>query len=292
MPYTYGTKGSPTVGRGTPGLPRRQLYDRFDMTWAIPGTYTWVVPDDFPFDSVCAVAVGAGGSGALTSGRASSGGGGALAWANNINVTPGQSITVVVGEAAGLVTTVGGTSYFMGADVCAASGGERGGNGVAANGGTVLAGSGGAGGAGALATAAARAGSSGGGAGGYSGNGANGVTSLVANLAGNAGSGGSAGSGGISAGILPNASGGVGVFGEGASGTAGSTVTGGGGGSGGSDGAFVSQTNQICRPGSFGAGGASALDAALLLFMWPGSSGCVRIIAGTGRAFPSTDTGQ
>ena len=65
------------------------------------GTHTWTVPDGVT--SICAVCVGGGGGGEKKSGAFNSdaagagGGGGGLGWKNNISVTPGQSITVIVG---------------------------------------------------------------------------------------------------------------------------------------------------------------------------------------------------
>ena len=80
---------------------------RGESVYAIPGTYTWVCPAGVT--SVSAVVVGAGGSGEF------GGGGGALAYRNNITVTPGVSYTVIVGAVAnGNTNTTGGTSSFYG----------------------------------------------------------------------------------------------------------------------------------------------------------------------------------
>ena len=300
MAYTYGTQGAPAVGSGVPGLPRR-TGTRFELSFTVPGTYTWTVPDDFPFDSVCAVACGGGGgSWANTAFDLSTGAGGGLAWKNNIPVVPGMQITVVVGDrglpaGVGIAATAGGTSYFMDLSVCAASGGAAGASGVTAAGGTMLAGDGGGtGGNGANLVAAAVCAGSGGGAAGYSGNGGAGVASL-GDLAGNAGTGGGGGSGGVAgASSRSGGSGGVGMFGEGVSGAAGAAGAGNGtGGSGGQDGRTPGNNYVAGYPGLFGAGGGAATvsTAADGYRTNAGASGFVRIVGGNDRAFPSTDVG-
>jgi len=76
-----------------------------------PGTYTFIVPANV--ESISMVAVGGGGGGAQISDDGGGGGGGALAYSNNVSVTPGESLTIVVGtggapgDGAG---TAGGTS--------------------------------------------------------------------------------------------------------------------------------------------------------------------------------------
>lgn len=68
------------------------------------GTHSFIVPDNV--SSICAVAVGGGGGGNYNwAGNA--GNGGALAYANNISVTAGEIITVVVGAGGTGYTTVG-----------------------------------------------------------------------------------------------------------------------------------------------------------------------------------------
>jgi hypothetical protein len=61
--------------------------------YTTPGTYSWTAPAGVY--SVSVVAVGGGASGTINGG----GGGGGLGWKNNIPVTPGDSYTVVVGDA-------------------------------------------------------------------------------------------------------------------------------------------------------------------------------------------------
>ena len=94
------------------------------------GSYTFTVPSGI--ENICVVCVGAGGkSGIGNSGQA--GGGGALAWKNNITVTPGSTGTVTVGAPgnhSGNNGNSGGTSQFSygGVDYAIANGGG-GGNG-------------------------------------------------------------------------------------------------------------------------------------------------------------------
>ncbi|MDY8109137.1 hypothetical protein U0C82_08260 [Fulvimarina sp. 2208YS6-2-32] len=105
-----------------------------------PGTYSFVVPP--AVTSVSALAIGAGGGGAR-----SGGGGGAYAYGNSIKVTPGQTITVVVGSSPSGGN--GGDSSF-GSTVSA--GGGRSGSSSGGAGGTVNAGSGNRGGSGSTYT--------------------------------------------------------------------------------------------------------------------------------------------
>ena len=61
-----------------------------------PGTYTFVVPANV--QSISMVAVGGGGGGAQNVDDGGGGGGGALAYSNDVSVTPGETLTVVVGQ--------------------------------------------------------------------------------------------------------------------------------------------------------------------------------------------------
>lgn len=223
--------------------------------------------------SISALAVGHGGYGQLNpSGGA--GRGGDLRYAITLAVTPGETLTITVPASSdwstgptsikrsgttllaaacgGLLSATVGTSSTIGGNI----GGGNGGNGRAGNGGE----------------------DGGGGAGGYSGNG--GAGSLAGQAAGN-GAGG-AGGGGRGAG----GGGGVGLLGAGSSGNGGaSSNTGGSGGSGGANGG--SGTGTAKSGGSYG-GAPGYNDAS----GWQGafSSGAVRIIWGSGRAYPSTGT--
>ena len=195
--------------------------------WTTPGTYTWTCPAGVT--EVCSVAVG-GGAGGVNN---SSGGGGGLAWRNAVQVTPGQTYTIVVGaggagSSSGSSTNAnrGGDSYFIDITTC------RGGGGGWAAGGLVSTGGGyvGQGGDSGNTTAAFQGG---GGAGGYT--------------AGNTGGGGGTGAG-SKCNFGGAGGGGVGIYGQGASGNNsivsyncipsnyGRLVEGGTGGSGGADG--------------------------------------------------------
>jgi hypothetical protein len=61
-----------------------------------PGTYTVIVPANV--ESISMVAVGGGGGGAQNVEDGGGGGGGALAYSNNVAVTPGETLTVTVGQ--------------------------------------------------------------------------------------------------------------------------------------------------------------------------------------------------
>lgn len=227
------------------------------QAYTTAGTYTWVAPACIT--SVSVVTVGGGGNtGFVPTGGYPAGGGGALAYANNISVTPGNSYTVIVGAGGGVFGASGGNSSFNGTTV-RAGGGETNNSCTytRALGGVVLNGTGGAGGAGGsdplLGTQAGA-----GGAGGYSGAGGRGGDSNNFSNATN-GSGGGGGGGNAS----NSAGGGVGILGEGTSGTAG-------------------------NPGNPGSGGSGTLYGG-----GKGGVGAVRVIwPGTTRQFPSTNTGN
>ena len=264
------------------------------QAYTTSGTYSWTAPNGVT--SVSVVCVGGGGGNNDTS-WSGGGGGGALAYANNISVTPGQSYTVEVG-AAGVngvsgVGTDGGDSYFIDTSTVAAGGGEteirESTQSTQVSGGAVIAGVGGAGGRGGLYGSASGYSGGGGGAGGYSGSGGDGGTNVAGHsVQVSAGSGGGGGGGWAIQGQVSSASGaggGVGILGEGSSGAAGTgthsssqtnndDAMGGRGGSGGGDG-----TSSI--GGNYGGGADGYGDAA---------GGAVRIIWGTGRSFPSTNT--
>ena len=271
----------------------------FQTEFIEPGTYQWTAPADVT--SVCVVCIG-GGAGGDNGYGTYSGGGGGLGYKNNISVTPGQSYTVVVGaggSGAGQSYSAvnggaGGDSYFMNANTVRGAGGTRG------SGGSYTGDGGGTGGAG--TTISGGSGGGGGGAGGYSGNGGAGSNSGN----GSAGSGGGGGGGatgvygsnyfGGSQGTRAGAGGGTGIYGEGTSGVAGlnqgsdypGTLRNGRGGSGGQDG----QNGTL--GGEFGGGGNGGFRVLLGQVFGRGGGaggpGAVRIIWGTGRAFPSTNT--
>tara|TARA_R100000458_G_scaffold58382_1_gene66310 strand:- start:1155 stop:2867 length:1713 start_codon:yes stop_codon:yes gene_type:complete len=264
------------------------------LTYNLPGIYSFVCPPDVT--SVSVVCVGGGGQGATSMGVDSNGGGGGgLGYKNNITVIPGNTYTVVVGDAGSKNFwgdgVDGGDSYFVNISTVAGFGGKGGdvyGNpGV---GGTYFGDGGGNGGAGGAANSLQ---GGGGGAGGYSGKGGDGLSSA----SGSSGAGtGGAGGGGYKAG-----GGGVGLLGEGSSGASANSGTIGNAGSGGDDGKVptksfsyinnsgISSTTFVSFPpkgGAYGGGGCSAPTYGA------GGHGAVRIIWGDGREFPSTNTGD
>lgn len=269
--------GVPTwVGGTAPSVNGQQEY-------TTPGSFTWTAPAGVT--SVCVVAIGGGGGG----GRSS-----------NTGQTPG------------------GDSYFINAATVRGGGGGHGINAF----GTFTGNGGGNGG---YSNTTGSSFSGGGGAGGYSGSGGYGGIgdgSGTVQVAGSNGTGGGGGGGGWGSG------GGVGIYGEGANGSGApiGAATGGGGGSGGVNGtnytALPSNNPLIQRGGLFGGGGGSTYfyggsggglgwtnnitvvpgntytvvvgNGGLPDIQWDyagqGGSGAVRIIWGTGRAFPSTNT--
>ena len=217
------------------------------------GTNSFVVP--VGVTSISAVAVGAGGGGNYTmfdQYPGAGGGGGGLAY-GTFTVTPGETLTIVVGAAGA-------------AGVFGSRAGGAGGNSQVKRGSTVLLQGGGGGGttdfspydpsdggSGGTSTGTERDGGGsggdggspfgysngqqsggGGGAGGYSGDGGDGGSYGSGVYQSTAGSGGGGGGGGSDTNGAGNNGGGVGILGEGSSGAAGSQNSGGGAGSGGS----------------------------------------------------------
>ena len=250
------------------------------VAYTTPGTYSWTVPAGVT--SVCVVCVGAGGFGEVTGPKA--GGGGALAYANNVAVTPGSVMEIVVGAVGSNYNVMGGNSRVS-SGICEAGGGHSAYTAIPGAGGTVIYGTGypgGDGGNGYYASMLAYATGGGGGAGGYSGPGGDGSAGVAASdsSAGEAGTGGAGGGGGGASVAGPEEvqprqggrGGGVGLLGQGASGAGGAGVYAGNGGQGG-DGSG----------GTYGGGSSLGTN---------GGGGAVRIIWGEGRAFPSTNTGD
>ena len=263
------------------------------LTYTIPGSYSFVCPPDVT--SVSVVCIGGGGqSGNSRGSNSNGGGGGGLGYKNNIEVVPGNTYTVVVGDggkSSGIYGngSDGGDSYFKNNTTVAGLGGKGGDlYGNPGTGGAYVGDGGGNGGAGGAANSLQ---GGGGGAGGYSGNGGDGLSSA----SGSSGAGtGGAGGGGYKAG-----GGGVGLLGEGSSGASASSGTIGNAGSNGEDGEVPTQTfpyvnnagvsTSITYPrhsrdgGSYGGGGGSCGATGC------GAAGAVRIIwPGTSRSFPST----
>lgn len=242
--------------------------------------YDWVVPPGVT--AISAVAVGAGGSGEGDNGKSSGGGGGggALTYANNIAVTPGETLRIYAGRSPWCISdSSNGQGGFPSgivrlsnsAVLLKAEGGEGGfANQAGARGGLStncigdVAYSGGYG-----AKYGSSIGGGGGGAAGYSANG-------------NTGQGGSGYGGTLS---NNHGGGGVGLYGEGTSGT-----SLGDGGSGGESGGVATTTGGA--GGSFGGGGGGANDESSSGTDYEGKyggAGGVRIIWGLNRLFPVTN---
>jgi len=278
------------------------------VAFTTAGTYSWTVPDKVTSVSIVTVGAGSGGSPATNNLWGGDGGpGGGLSYKNNISVTPGETLTIVVG-AAGLGAAVpnnyGGNTTVSRAStlLCGATGGRGpnfpGGPLSPSDGG----GTGGVAGIGSYVVNGGTnwpLGGGGGGAGGYSGNGGRGAnySQSVAAAAGTGGGGGGGAGGQLFVSLGGGGGGGVGIFGQGSNGSAGASASlGGGGGSSGGNG----QNNNVApyvqgTGGNYGGGGGGSGT-------WPsdapgstpakGSGGAVRIIWGAGRAFPSTNTGD
>ena len=316
FPNTNTTSGSTGQDDATPG----------QAEFTTPGTFTWTAPADVT--KVAVVCVGGGGGGqtsqqAWNAVSSCGGAGGGLGWKNNISVTPGQSYTVVVGAGGDGLSSGEGSgkwgsdSYFINSSTVKGGGGNAADRISNSVGGDYVGDGGGNGGKGNIG--AGYAGGGGGGAGGYSGDGGDAVQSSPngngnPGTPGNDGQGGAGGSGG--GGVTGNyayfdacgagaGGGGVGILGEGASGAGGDggrtdssngPGNAGGGGSGGQNGTSVGLGYQGQRIGStYGAGGGGGGSQ----FSSPpynaytgadGGHGAVRIIWGSGRAFPATNT--
>ena len=247
-----------------------------------PGTYTFTAPTGVT--SVCVVCIGGGGGGMYYSySRAgltyamNGGSGGGLGWKNNIPVVPGNTYTAVVGAggsqgAYSSGSSNGGSSYFISSSTVAGNGGGYGRYAQSRVGGTYVGDGGGNGGGVVHQNSSGYGPCGGGGAGGYSGNGGS-----TTNRTSYAGSGGGGGGGYVGSNYTSNGGGGVGIYGEGSSG-----ALNGGGGSGG-----VSATSRA--GGTFGGGGGGS-STRYYGYGGNGGGGAVRIIWGTGRAYPATNT--
>ena len=289
------------------------------VAYTSSGTHSFVVPDGVTSISAVAVGGGAGGGAYNTNGGYTwgAGGGGELRYTNDIAVTPGETVTVVVGAAGPAGPYMYNPTVSSGGQSKLTVGGvDR----VVANGGNPATGysAGGSGGSGGIGTGGGNGGAGGrpgsvgpgggGGAGGYSGSGGAGGSgfppgSSSGAYAGSTGYGGGGGGGGGGAynwdhsgnATAGGGGGGVGLLGQGASGGGGSltssTSTGANRGTGGSGGTGGSVTP---AGGAYGGGGSRSTSG---YYGNTGSSsagagGAVRIIWGENRAFPSTNTGN
>ena len=292
------------------------------VEWTAPGLYSWTCPLGVTQISVLCIGAGGGGSNVgnnVTTYTGRSGGGGALAFANNVSVTPGTVYTIRVGAGgAGAIAPVpayqnysgqdGGNSFFSDSvtTFCEAGGGEGGdsasfsGNLTGGGGGQVITGTGGAGGDGGQGSSGNGT-TGGGGAGGYNGAGGgtnwSGTGNPAATGSGGGGQGGAGGIGGAGGG-------GVGLYGLGSDGAGGSggsgtsvPAVGGGAGSGGvAGGDSVSSAGGV--GGAYGGGGGMGYHDRDVygnggIYQGPGgpgAGGAVRIMWGAGRSYPSTLT--
>lgn len=249
------------------------------------GAHTWTAPAGIT--SVSVVAIGGGGGGGQSTGGEPGGGGGGLGWKNNISVTAGQTYNLNVGAAgvsSNTTGTDGGDSYFIDATTVKGGGGGGSTGSSGGTGGTYVGDGGGNGGNGAPQDGD---GGGGGGAGGYSGDGGAGGPQETNGYDGSGGGGG----GGSSSESSPyNGGGGVNPYGEGTSGVGGtvnttSTNEFGKGGSGGEDG--TNDGVYLGHGGKYGGGGGGS-DSGYSADRSKGAVGCVRILWGTNRSFPST----
>jgi hypothetical protein len=271
------------------------------------GSFIFTVPNGIT--SISAVVVGGGGGGSGCDGGQirnetnNGGGGGGLAY-GTFDVTPGETLTVVVGaggNAGGDDTsgTAGGDTTIVRSGTTLLSGGGGAGGQYrsdgatsdgGASGGTARIG-GGSGGSSGTGTGVSGA-TGGGGAGGYSGAGGAGGNRTSAGSASTGAGGG--GGGGYNAGsdtLRAGGGGGVGILGSGANGTGGTGGTGGGGGGGSSGTSGGGNTSGL--GGTYGGGGGGKADAITATGTatpngGAGTNGAVRIIWGTGRSYPST----
>jgi len=292
----------PTAGNVGPG----------SQSYTTPGTYSWVVPAGVT--SVSVVAIGGGGGGGTGASAQGGGSGGGLGYKNNYSVTPGASITVVVGTG-GPTGSCGGQSYFVNTSIASGAGGTT--YAVASSGGSHLGTGGGCGGR-------VYPLSGGGGAAGYSGlGGAGGYASSTNGVSGAGGGGGGGGSTILNDTLCSTiyyswysgraGGGGVGLFGQGSNGSGGTTsysATKGGGGSGGANGNCGPGSGPAsAAPGGTGGayGGGGGAGGSQKYYSYPcyillncsvnnggvGGSGAVRIVwPGSTRTFPSTCVGS
>ena len=277
------------------------------------GTTHWSVPSGVT--QISAVAVGGGGGGAGAGGGSGGGtddgggggAGGGLAY-GTFTVTPGESLTITVGAGGNGGTggsstptngTVGGLSKIQRSATVLLQGG--GGNGGAYDASQQTSGGGstgterdGGGTGGGGQASFSQSGGGGGGAAGYSGNGGAGGLGGSSDPSGSDGSGGGGGGGGSGASSIPGGGGGgVGLLGQGSNGSGGSaTVSDAGGGSGGSDGSDGNNTTDVGGNAGIygGGGGGGATNGTTDGDGGDGGQGAVRIIWGTGRSYPSTNT--
>lgn len=255
---------------------------------------SWTVPAGVT--SISILCIGGGGGGGAVGGSSAGGGGagGSLSYANNVSVTPGETLTATVG-AGGTAAARNGSAGNGGASslsrggtaLCSATGGGGATVGYGGSAGSSFTGSAGYYGGNGGAPSTFGRGCGGGGAAGYSGSGGDGQSS--SNYTSQAGSGqGGGGGGGGATSYSPGRTGGggVGIYGSSTSGAGGTYNNDGNGGSGGSagdngpGGAYGGGGSGSTYTGNPSQGGGQT-----------GSGGFVRLLyPGTSRAYPSTRT--
>lgn len=242
--------------------------------WTTAGTYSFTVPGGVT--SICAVCIG--GHQALGSSTKTGGvGGGALAYSNDIPVTPGENLTITVTMNGGTRIQRGGATLVY-ADFGRLGSALRNGGigGSITNSVGQVRRAGGNGGVGAQPSDGDESGGGGGGAAGYT---SNGGTGLSANFADD-----SNGGGGGGVGIFGGTVGGQGGGAE-RVGTSSAIPYGGAGGSGGTNGSPGDGAHGVGGLFGGGHGGTNGRGSGYL-----GAAGACRIIWGLGRAFPNTNT--
>ena len=319
--YTFRVKATNGTGTGPCSAASNSVTAKLAscVVFSTAGTFSWVVPSGVT--SIAAVVVG-GGGGARGGLNYGGGGGGGLAYRNAQSVTPGETLTVIVGAGGtgGIGSATSGAASRLqrsGSDLAAAGGGL---NGSSRCGGSFISGtSGGQGG---------RGGWGGGGGPSYSGAGGNGGCCGAGFQPGGSGGG---GGGGLTCTTNPTngtptlwsgagGGGGVGLYGAGTGGAGGcapsvcapsTIVIGGGGGRGGSpstgtgtNGAagglvspglfFNSAGGAGGFPGGGGGSGGRAICTGVIVSEREGGNGglgAVRIVwNGCGRGVPSFPT--
>lgn len=258
------------------------------VTFTTVGTTTWTVPEGVT--SISAVCVGGGGRGLAFNNGGGGGGGGDLRYASSLDVTPGETLNIKVGAGGNSSSWTGDFSSISrgSANLLVAAGGGAGrtssfiGPGDKGGTSTTIGGSIGGGDGGLTDQLSVESrGGGGGGAAGYSGNGGNGASGSIAS----SGQGGGGG-GGASTGVTGYQGGGVQILGQFSNGEGANAFLGLSryrGGQGSRPDGLTTVTDITYGGGSGGIGnGASTPEN--------GGQGAVRIIWGTNRAYPSTNT--
>jgi hypothetical protein len=278
-------------------------------------TFTWTVPEGVT--SISMVCVGSGGRGSTWRNgiywrAGSGGGGGGLGYRNNVTVTPGEVLTITVGQHMSQQDQTQNRDSTVkranGTLLCAGYGGLNApyntrNRSTDLLGGGYFGDGGGHGGWGGINGTYNGSGGGGGGAGGYSGNGGSGGPNGTSpsGTRGRSGTGGGGAGGNSGTGVNNQAAGGgggggVGIYGEGNAGIATSTqYAGGRGGSGGNSGSARSYGRAGAGAFNYGGGGGGGTGGSTTTgdTLGSGGRGAVRIIwPGDRRRFPSTNVGE